>query len=887
MRRLGFLLIGMLLFGVALPLQGYAQRRTQPARAASTALRDHTNIPLGASTGARINAPSQPDGPFKTAQAGAPVPAYLAETWRTGAWGYGIGASGMIPQDLDNNGSLELILASGWGNGKNYFWFVVSYLPAEERYEQIWMSRMYKNETFINRIVTADVNQDGRLEIYVALRNGQLEIYDGPTRKLIRTISTGLDWLSDVLLADPDGDGIQELLVSSPSGTRAYAASDYAPTWQITQGGYDLKVANVDADAALEIVVNGHVLDGATRAVEWTYDFGWHLNVADVNNDGKAEIMATPGMYKIYGFDAELKSRVWEITTITGVDALHAGDIDADGDQEIVYGDGAGGSIHVLDGTSRLPEWKISNPDSGITRIAFADVDGDGATELLWGGGTVSSGPDNLYIADIATRAVEWKSPDLGQPLSSLGVGDVDGDGRQEIVMVSHGSTSPNGYGLILIYDAETHALEWQSGVVGSVLTRIHSLRLGDVNGDDRQDILVATEESYEGVIEAYDGLTHERMWQSAKIWGTNFNSLTIADVDADGNVEVVGGQDVDHNGWTGSRIVVLDGATGSEEWRTDELGRWNANKNIEVSDADRDGHPDILVSMAGVAYLYDGVTRQQTWQGGSNVSLFSSANVDGLPGPELLLGADEGVLTVLDGKTRQPQHTITIGDKPVTALRVGDMDRDGVAELFITSGSYLYVYDTANWTEIWQSDWLSDVVALKNHLAVKDINGDQIDEVVVGTNESIIEFQFNAPPYDLEVGSSQSTVQPGQTITYTAALTNLTDVSATLRLTDTLPLHTELVSGSLQVTGGTATAQAGMAKWLVTLPASGQATMTLALRVSPAAPAGAVLTSTFGSNNGRFSITRRQTLAVEVALKRLYLPATFAAAPARRPATR
>jgi uncharacterized repeat protein (TIGR01451 family) len=241
----------------------------------------------------------------------------------------------------------------------------------------------------------------------------------------------------------------------------------------------------------------------------------------------------------------------------------------------------------------------------------------------------------------------------------------------------------------------------------------------------------------------------------------------------------------------------------------------------------------------------------------------------------------------VLDGTTHQTKQTVKISDDWLTALRVTDMNRDGVAELFIVSGNYLYVYDTASWTEIWQSEWLSEVVAFKNHLVVRDIDRDGIDEVVLGTNESMIEFQFNEPPYDLEVQSSQPTVQPGQTITYTAALTNLSDVSATLRLTDTLPLHTELVSGSVQVTGGAATAEAGMVKWLVTLPPSGQATLTMTLRVSPAAPAGAVLTSTFSSDNGSFSITRRQTAVVEATLKRLHLPALFVSPSAGRPAIR
>jgi uncharacterized repeat protein (TIGR01451 family) len=882
MRRLGFLLVGMLLFGVALPFQSYAQSRTQPTRAGSIPLRDSNDNPPVTSTRARTNALDQPDGSAKGVldANGAQAGSFLAETWRTGIWGTGIGVSGIVPADLDGNGSLELILGGGSQFFGNYFWYIASYLPGSGRYEQIWMSRTY-NQGFITAITTADANQDGSLEIYIALSSGMLEIYDGPTRELRATIVTGLQELSDVLVADPDSDGSQEILVSSPSGTKAYDPTTRGLAWQVAQGGSDLAVANVDADTTLEIVVNGHVLDGATRAVEWSFGFGSKLNVVDVDGDGKAEIIALQGWYKIFGFDAELKNRTWEITVQSEIAALYVADVDNNGRPDIVYGDGQLGYIHVLDGVTRQQRWQIQNPEHGVTRIAFGDVDGDGVTELLWGAGWTAAGDDKLFIADTASRTIKWSNIDIDGPLSALDVGDVDGDGRQEIVMIPFSNSQQN---LIYIYDAETHALEWQSGPLqpanGVYWNRLESLRLDDVDADGRLDIVVAT--SYNGHILAYDGRTHTLKWQSGQPTSDAFNALAIADVDGDGSVEVIGSQ-YNTNGY----LVILDGATGQEEWRTGTHSGWGGAKNIVVDDVDQDGNPDILFSMAGVAFMYDGVTRQKTWQSGSTISLVSSADVDGLPGPELLLGTDEGVLMVLDGKTRATKRTVTISTSALTALRLSDMDQDDLPELFITSKNYLYVYDPASWSKIWQSDWLSSLVADRNDLVVRDIDGDQIDEVVFGTSEAIVEFKFNQPPYALEVQASQQSVTRDQTIAYTATLTNLTDVSATLRLTDALPLHTELVSGSLQVTGGTATAEAGMAKWLVTLPASGQATMTLALRVSPAAPAGTVLTSTFSSDNGRFSITRRQSAAVENPLKRLYLPAMFVSAPASRPATR
>jgi hypothetical protein len=176
MRRLGFFMIGMLLFAAVLPFQSHAQSRTSTPPVESVR------------------------GQFSAESGGLATTPYLTETWRTGIWGTGIGVSGIIPADLDSNGSLELIMGGGSQFFGNYFWYITSYLPDSGRYEQIWMSRTY-NQGFITAITTADANQDGRLEIYIALSSGMLEIYDGPTRELRATIVTGLQELADVLVA--------------------------------------------------------------------------------------------------------------------------------------------------------------------------------------------------------------------------------------------------------------------------------------------------------------------------------------------------------------------------------------------------------------------------------------------------------------------------------------------------------------------------------------------------------------------------------------------------------------------------------------------------------------------------------------------------------------
>ena len=180
----------------------------------------------------------------------------------------------------------------------------------------------------------------------------------------------------------------------------------------------------------------------------------------------------------------------------------------------------------------------------------MADVEGDGSTKVIWGSGATSTGPDFLYIADMQTRQIEWQNMDIDGPLSAVDVGDLDGDGKNEIAMVSFGSNSGYDEGVIHVFDAQTHALKWQTllGIpdwmgVRSVKDQEMSIMMAI------QEMVVTSAKIYDGVIQVWDGKTQSLKRQSAGYNGNFFTALAIGDADSDGRTEIVAGQGREHTG--------------------------------------------------------------------------------------------------------------------------------------------------------------------------------------------------------------------------------------------------------------------------------------------------------------------------------------------------
>jgi len=692
---------------------------------------------------------SQPDSVTVVVTPTAPsAPAFVAQQWQYGVYGESIGQAGLLTSDLDGDGKPEIIAsASAGGFGDNVQWYVVR-KDTNGGYEQVWRSPIYG--VTIVRLLLADMNGDGRDDVVAALADGTIRIYDGPTLKEIRTLTVAAS-LKDVAVADLDGDGTQEIVTSDGIGISVCNAQTGAPKWSVsTGGGNSIAVGNVDADSALEIVSTtyggkGYVLNGLTGAVKWEYtnSFGARVRLGELDGDGKQEIIGASSWNKITIFDADLKSPAWEIATPQDIGAVIVTDTDGDGIPEIIYGDGQWGKVHAIDVRSRTERWSVSNPEHGVSGIALGDVDLDGKKELLWGAGGTSTGPDFLFIADPLTGVIKWQNLDFSG-LSALAVGDVDNDGQDEIVMVTSSSNSGYDEGIIHIFNARTHTLKFQQKLgTRDWMGSHHVVRIGDVDGDGRTEFVVSSADLYDGFIRVYDGATCTLKKQSAGYSGNFFSAIAVGDVDNDGKVEIVAGQGREHTGAQGVFIIVFDGDTLQEKWRSVDLGvYWGSVYDIKLADLDRDGHQDIVVSLTDNRLIvFDGVTHTQKLMIDSPARAIEVADVDGDGFLEILVGRKDGKIDVYDGVTFAIKKTVfSCSATSIDALRVVDLDGDGTNEWLVASDGVLSVLDGQGLK--WRSSYLGANLGRNNSIAVKDVDGDGRQDVFIGTDPVLYQFE-------------------------------------------------------------------------------------------------------------------------------------------------
>lgn len=288
-----------------------------------------------------------------------------------------------------------------------------------------------------------------------------------------------------------------------------------------------------------------------------------------------------------------------------GPSGAGVGDLDGDGKGDLVLatpGDGSGRSAVVVYGAARPAQLDADRLGRrgfalvgggpfalGGAQVAPAgDVDGDGRPDLVVAGGRsayVVFGSrvrphGSLDLRRLGAVGERIDAPAGEQIVAALGVGDLDGDGRNELAVVtSHGGlVAPTTYTTYVVYGQRRPAgggaeppLRLASGhdvltITGSVgLPTVAAGR--DLDGDGRGDLLIGDENaSLPGRPEA--GVVHV-VWGSVLAPGATLDLRRLTDAD-------------------GYRIV------GAEPG--DELGRAVA----AVGDINGDAHIDVAVAAPG-----------------------------------------------------------------------------------------------------------------------------------------------------------------------------------------------------------------------------------------------------------------------------------------------
>lgn len=562
----------------------------------------------------------------------SPPPIDARPFWQYAIFGSGIGASNIVIGPTPPNGAPEIIIGDNSKDdfAADDFWQAIRYNPGTGNYDQIFISPIYQPRNgdpfvIIARIGLAHVTSATDWQIVVMLGDGRIYLYDFVTKAEVGYFDTGsynfYFGLQGLSLTDLNGDGLAELVVTTPDDLRVFNGSGQL-LWEVAgAGGYDVVVGRMDNGTSLKIAAtNGKVVDAVTHAVVWDYTngFGARLKLAPFPGENYQQLISAEAWYYVYSYDVGRQLPRWSIETQLNIDAIEVVDVDNDGVPEVIIGDGQWGTLHVHDLITQSLKWEVNNPEHGVTNIAVGDVDHDGVFELLWGAGYTSTGPDYLYAASTAwAHDIKWQSVDLQGPFLGPAIGDLDGDAQLELVICSRSSNAEYAGGRILVFDFVTLSLRAISDTV-SGFDRVEDLKLRDVEGNGRMQIVIATEDGAIGIYRFDSNNTFTNIWMNATLPESAFSFVDVADLDNNGTRKVIGS--------AYGYVYVYDYPSGTQSWRSVNLGQGGVT-GLVVEDLDGNGSKEIAALVStGDLYTWDGPSRQlRNLRQGTNGTLLSN----------------------------------------------------------------------------------------------------------------------------------------------------------------------------------------------------------------------------------------------------------------------
>ena len=181
--------------------------------------------------------------------------------WQVAAFGSDIGGSNILIHPVSGGGAPEIIIGGNSANnfGGDDFWQVIRYNVVTGNYDQLFVSPIYGSDDpysyspGIQRIELGNVVGDSNQEIVVMIGSGDIYLYDATTKNALGEIQTGITNLEGLSLADLDGDGRAELIVTTADNLYVFSGAGNL-LWQVAGvGGYDLVAGQMDLDSAIEI----------------------------------------------------------------------------------------------------------------------------------------------------------------------------------------------------------------------------------------------------------------------------------------------------------------------------------------------------------------------------------------------------------------------------------------------------------------------------------------------------------------------------------------------------------------------------------------------------------------------------------------------------------
>jgi len=286
-----------------------------------------------------------------------------------------------------------------------------------------------------------DIDGDGDLDLVVAdlgvlmpnnNRVGAVVVLenDGHQRFTPHVVADHIARVADVRAGDLDGDGDLDLAVAG------FGYDNGETSWLENRGGWKFEQ---------------HVLQKLSGPI--------NALIADINGDGRPDITA-------------LVSQEWE-------------------EVWTFLSDGRGRFTPKM-------AWGSTNPDWGSSWISLVDLDRDGDLDILYSNGDAFDyAPPNSrpwqgvqWLENKGNAQFEFHRLANLQGASSPQAADIDGDGDLDIVVVTENNDWDNPQAPSLVWLENNGRMQFTLHALATSPTHLITLAVGDLNGDGRPDLV-------------------------------------------------------------------------------------------------------------------------------------------------------------------------------------------------------------------------------------------------------------------------------------------------------------------------------------------------------------------------------------------------------------
>ncbi len=499
--------------------------------------------------------------------------------------------------DFDGDGDVDLVVANGGGQNRLLF------NDGTGKFVDMTGPNLPRDLDPSTSVVSVDIDADGDLDlVFGNYETPGLKYLNDGSGKFTRVASLALAAFSPVVSAcvvDLDGDQDSDIVLGMWGAVNRLLIND-------GQGIFTVGMLEPGEDPT-EVVLS-----------------------ADIDRDGDLDLFVgnsfsvfVPSRSRLYINDAGVfvdSAEAYMPVDTDDSEAVVLGDLNGDGHMDMVVANNdSRNRVYVGRFGGFFDDVTLGSLPADRDRsraLVLGDVDADGDLDLIVG----NELQDRLYLNDGTGKFSDVTStymPSLIGDTRDCELGDLDGDGDLDLILANRGkSQSFSQQNRICLNDGTGHFRDVTATNFPPFLDFTEALSLGDVDGDGDLDIVFGNRDSGLPSFPQFNRLLHnDGTGKFQDVSATRMplivvptTDLALVDVDGDGDLDLV------LSNWTRPDSLYIND---NGRFRNLNQGRFptvfDQSHSVAVGDIDEDGDPDLLFGLTGgsdAIYWNDGSGR-------------------------------------------------------------------------------------------------------------------------------------------------------------------------------------------------------------------------------------------------------------------------------------